>query len=136
LENDQPDILFKDLSYDVMSAVFEVHNILGPGFKESLYENALCYELTLRGTPFKNQHPIEVRYKGLTVGTHVLDVLVNDEIILELKAVSALDEIHEAQLLSYLKSTGLSLGILINFGQARVVYKRMVHTLQKKVSEQ
>ena len=120
-------ILYPQLSYRVMEIVFEVHNTLGPGFLESLYEEALSYELTLRGIPFERQKDIRVTYKGQVIGKHRLDLVVDGKIILELKAVSELNDVFRQQLLSYLKASGLRLGILINFGTPRVECKRIVN---------
>ncbi len=120
-------IIYKELSYRVMEAVFEVHNTLGPGFLESMYEEALAYELELRGIPFERQKAIPVHYKGREIGTHRLDFVIDDKIVLELKAVSALTDTFKQQTLSYLKATGLKLGILINFGTPRVEYTRIAN---------
>lgn len=120
-------ILYRDLSYQVMKAVFEVHNTLGPGFVESVYEEALAYELELHGIPLERQKTITVLYKGRVVGTHRLDLVVDGKIVLELKAISALSDVFKQQMLSYLKATGLKLGILINFGTPRVEYTRIVN---------
>ena len=120
-------VIYRELSYRLMNAVFEVHNMLGPGFVESVYEEALAYELELQGTPFERQKAVTVRYKGRVVGTHRLDLVVDGKIILELKAVSALPDVFKQQTLSYLKATGLRLGILINFGTPRVEYTRIVN---------
>lgn len=117
-------ILHKDLSYDVMAAVFEVHNHLGPGFLEKVYEKALLLELKSRGLCVTSQRELTVYYKNQQVGAYIADLVVNDEIILELKSVDKLAKIHEAQVLNYLKCTGLRLGILVNFGNERVEYKR------------
>jgi GxxExxY protein len=103
------------LSHAVIGAAIEVHRTLGPGFLESVYEEALCVELRLRGITFERQVEIGVRYKGEPVGIGRLDILVADALIVELKAVETLAPIHEAQLLSYLKATGHRLGLLINF---------------------
>lgn len=115
------------LSYQIMQAVFEVHNTLGPGFLESVYEEALAFELDLRGIPFVRQETVEVRYKGRVVGAQRLDLVIDGRILLELKAVSALTDVFKQQTLSYLKATGLKLGILINFGVTRVEYVRIVN---------
>ena len=120
-------IIYKDLSYKVMQAVFEVHNALGPGFREDVYEEALAYELELRGIPFERQKQVVVRYKGRSVGVHRLDLVVDGKIVLELKAVSALNDVFKQQTLSYLKASGLKLGILINFGTRRVDYTRIAN---------
>lgn len=110
-----------------MQAVFEVHNTLGPGFVESVYEEALACELEIRQIPFERQKEITVNYKGREVGLHRLDLVIDGKIILELKAVSALTDVFKQQILSYLKATGLKLGILINFGTRRVEYIRIVN---------
>jgi GxxExxY protein len=119
------DLLYPELSYRIMSAVFEVHNQLGPGFTEDIYENALAMELELQGIPFERQKQIQVFYKGRFVGNYRLDIVIDEKIILELKAVSALNEIFRAQIDSYLYATGLQLGILINFGSKRVQSDRI-----------
>jgi len=102
-------VIHRELSYRVMQAAFEVHNALGPGFVESVYEAALAHELELRGIPFERQKEVIVRYKGRSVGTHRLDLVVGDKIILELKAVTVLTDAFKQQTLSYLKATGLKL---------------------------
>jgi len=110
-----------------MEAVFEVHNILGPGFPENIYEESLCKELERRKINYEQQKPIKVLYKGDKVGDYKLDLVIEDKVILELKAISELNEVFEAQLYSYLKATGLKLGILINFGGKKVEYKRIAN---------
>ena len=120
-------VIYRDLSYRVMQAVFEVHNTLGPGFVESVYEEALAYELELRDIPFERQQVVTVCYKGRVVGTHRLDLVVDSKILLELKAVSALTDLFKQQTLSYLKATGLKLGILANFGTPRVEHVRIAN---------
>jgi GxxExxY protein len=103
------------LSHAVIGAAIEVHRTLGPGFLESVYEEALCVELKLRGISFESQVEVGVQYKGEPVGVGRLDILVAGALIVELKAVETLAPIHEAQLLSYLKATGHRLGLLMNF---------------------
>lgn len=99
----------------VIGAAIEVHRVLGPGFLESVYEEALCVELQLRRIPFRQQSVVAVNYKGQLVGEGRLDLLVSNTLIVELKAVENLAPIHSAQLLSYLKMTAHPLGLLINF---------------------
>lgn len=120
------DVVYKELSYQIMAAVFEVYNTLGFGFLEKVYERALLKELCLRGIPVETQKEIKVFYKGDEIGTYFADLVVNDEILLELKAVESLNNIHKAQVLNYLKATGFKLGLLINFGRERVQYERLV----------
>lgn len=110
----------------IIGAAFEVHNQLGNGFLESVYQAALIHELGLRGLSSKAQAPIEVRYKAIPVGVFYADILVEEKVICELKAVENLAPIHEAQLLNYVKGTGIKVGLLINFGGRRCEYKRMV----------
>ncbi|MBN1963713.1 MAG: GxxExxY protein [Anaerolineae bacterium] len=111
----EPDPRVDALAKAVIGAALEVHKTLGPGFLESVYEAALCVELTLRGIPHKQQAVVSVNYKGHPVGEDRLDVLVDDALVVELKAVDQLADIHTAQMLSYLKTTGYQLGLLINF---------------------
>lgn len=99
----------------VIDAALEVHKVLGPGFLESVYEDALCLELSLRDIFFERQKAVHVLYKGSAVGEGRIDILVGGELIVELKAVEELAPIHTAQVLSYLKATGFSLGLLVNF---------------------
>jgi len=120
-------IVYPERSYKIMEAVFEVHNTLGPGYVEQIYEEALACELELSGVPFERQKRITVGYKGRMVGTHQLDLVVDSRVILELKAASALADVHKQQLLSYLKATDLRLGILANFGTPRVEYVRIAN---------
>ena len=101
----------------IIGAVLEVHRILGPGFLEAVYTEAMAVELALRGIRFEQQRPVGFRYKGQPVGEGRLDFLIDDGLVLELKAVDKLLPIHHAQVLSYLKSTGCQLGLLINFNE-------------------
>ena len=103
------------LAYAVNGAAIEVHRVLGPGFRESTYEEALCVELALRGIPFARQVTVTLDYQGHTVGEGRLDLLIGGALIVELKAVDKLDDIHTAQVISYLKATGHRLGLLLNF---------------------
>jgi len=115
-----------EITYAINGAVFEVNKILGPGFLEKVYENALLVELKQQGLNAKNQVPIKVSYKGEVVGDYTADLLVEDKVIVELKTVENLDRSHEAQLLNYLKSTGLQVGLLVNFKHKKADIKRMV----------
>ena len=119
-------LLLGNVSYEILSAAFEVHNILGGGFLEKVYENAMAVELTSRGINVEAQKDIQVYYKGSLVGTYIADLLVKGDVIVELKSVEILTKVHEAQLLNYLKATGKQLGLLINFGKSKVEHKRFV----------
>jgi GxxExxY protein len=124
-----------DITYAINGAVFEVNkvnNILGPGFLEKVYENALLVEFKRRGLKAKNQVPIKVSYKGEVVGDYTADLVVEDEVIVELKTVENLDKAHEAQLLNYLKATGLHVGLLVNFKHKKADIKRMVLDLPEE----
>jgi len=99
----------------LLDAAFEVHTILGAGFLERVYEEALCYELTLRRVPFERQKEIAVPYKDHLIEGQRLDLLIGGLVIAEIKAVDEIHLVHQAQLMSYLKATGLRLGFLINF---------------------
>jgi GxxExxY protein len=118
-----------DITYAINGAVFEVNNILGPGFLEKVYENALLVELKSRGLKAENQVPINVTYKNEAVGDYFADIIVEDTVIVEIKTVERLDSIHEAQLLNYLKATGLHVGLLVNFKHQKADIKRMVVNL-------
>ncbi|MBM3180819.1 MAG: GxxExxY protein [Chloroflexi bacterium] len=120
-------IVEKELSYLVMQAAFEVHNALGPGFPEAIYEEAMNRELVIRGVNLERQKPVKVFYKDEPIGEFILDNVANGRVILEYKAVSEIAKIYEQQALSYLKATGLELAIVINFGAARVQSSRVVY---------
>lgn len=120
-------MLHEDLTRDIINAFYEVHKILGFGFLEQVYQNALCKELVSRGFKCESQKAIDVYYKGEKVGHYVADMIINDSIIIELKSVVTLRPEHEWQLINYLKGTGLKVGLLLNFGQSAEV-KRKIFT--------
>lgn len=119
--------LGKRLSEEVINCGFEVSNKLGTGFLESVYENALCVELEKQGICFHQQKQLKVIYKGLVVGNFIADIVVENKLLLELKTVSQLAQSHRAQVMNYLKATGLSVGLLLNFGTSRLGVQRIVH---------
>jgi GxxExxY protein len=118
-----------ELTYAINGAIFEVNKVLGPGFLEKVYEKALLLELRRGGLKAKSQVPIDVIYKGDVVGEYLADILVEDRVIIEIKTVENLDKIHEAQLLNYMKATGIQVGILVNFRHPKAQIKRMVLNL-------
>lgn len=120
------EILYRELSYAIIGAAMEVHRILGPGFLEAVYQAALAHELTLRGIHFEQFKKLPVYYKGVLAGDYEADFVVEDKIILELKAVSAFHPKHEAQALNYLTATGFRLAILLNFGAESLQHQRVV----------
>ena len=109
------DLKEKELTGEVIGSAIEVHRILGAGFLESVYESALAVEMRSRNISFEKQKIIPVTYKGHSVGENRLDFLVENTLVVELKAVSQLTPLHEAQTFSYLKATNLNLALLINF---------------------
>ena len=115
-----------ELTYKINGAVFEVNRILGAGFLEKVYENALVLELKKQGLKVESQVPISVIYKGNVVGEYTADILVEDKVILELKAVDKIQKIYEAQLLNYLKATGIKIGLLVNFKHPKAEIKRLI----------
>src|SRR5712692_10509759 len=117
---------FEALSGKILEAAVAVHQALGPGFLESVYQKAMEVALRNRNLPFEEQKVIHIFFEEEEVGVHKLDLIVAAEIIVELKAVKALEEIHYAQLRSYLKATGLHVGLLLNFNAPTLVIKRVV----------
>ena len=117
------------LTNAIIGAMFEVHNVLGSGFLESVYANALTVELQLRGVPVERNVPFEVMYRGVSVGRYVADLVVDQKVIVETKVAKAIDPAHRAQLLNYLRASGLEVGLVANFGSS-VQFKRVVWTRQ------
>jgi len=109
------------ITEEVIGAAIEVHRALGPGLLESIYEEALYHELSLRGINFNRQLEVDVFYKGIVIKGQRLDLLVEREVVVEIKAVQKLPIVAMAQVLSYLKATGLKRALLINFGEGRLV---------------
>jgi len=120
-------LIYKEESYKIIGACIEVHNELGSGFLEPIYQEALEVELTNQNIPFQREAPLPVKYKGLVLNkSYIADFILYDKIVLELKALDALSSVHESQVLNYLKATGFKLGLLVNFGQPKLQYKRLV----------
>ena len=120
------EFLYKELTYAIIGAAMEVHRTLGPGFLESVYEEALAHEFDLRNVGYDRQAKLAVRYKGIVAGEFRADFLVEDKVVVELKAIKVLTEGNEAQLFNYLKGTGYRVGLLLNFGSASLEYRRRV----------
>ncbi|MCD4755698.1 MAG: GxxExxY protein [Deltaproteobacteria bacterium] len=114
------------LTYQINGAIFEVNRELGAGFLEKVYENALLVELMDRGLNAQNQVSIKVKYKEKEVGDYYADIVVENQVILEIKAIDSLQKIHEAQLLNYLKATGYKIGLLVNFAHPRAEIRRFI----------
>jgi GxxExxY protein len=118
---------FEELSNHIIGAAIRVHRELGPGFLESIYEEALKVELSKNDLDFVSQMEIQIEYLKVPVGLHRLDLLVQNEVIVELKAVKELADIHFAQLRSYLKATGMKVGLLLNFSKPTLEVRRVVN---------
>ncbi|HEX9114735.1 MAG TPA: GxxExxY protein [Anaerolineae bacterium] len=116
---------YESLTGQILAACFEVSRELGAGFLESVYQNALVVALTQNGLNVCAQAPLRVLFRGAVVGDFYADLLVEDRVVVELKAVSALAPEHQAQLINYLKATGIEVGLLVNFGRPRLEYRRM-----------
>jgi GxxExxY protein len=116
-----------ELTNSIIGAMFEVHNIFGSGFLESVYANALTVELRLRGVLVERNVPFEVMYRGTSVGRYVADLVVDHKVIVETKVAKAIDPVHRAQLLNYLRASGLEVGLVANFGNS-MQFKRVVWT--------
>ncbi len=114
------------VTHGIIGGAMEVHRRLGPGFLECVYENALAYELRTRGLKVAAQEDIDVKYKNVVVGTYCCDLLVDGVVLCEIKATAGIDPAHEAQLINYLKATGIKVGLLLNFGTNKLEVKRMV----------
>jgi GxxExxY protein len=119
-------IVYKDLSYRIVGLAIQVRKELGFGFLEKVYENALMILLEENRIEAKQQFPIKVNFHGRTVGDYVADILVENQIILELKAQDKIIDIHKAQTLNYLRATGLRLAIILNFGKDKLEHERLI----------
>ncbi len=120
------EIIYPDLSYQIMGAIFAVHKTLGPGFLEAMYQKALLHELSLRGLKGEVEKPYNIIYRGKKIGLYRLDLIVEDKVVIEVKTVDQFHPIHKFQVLAYLKATGLKLGILANFAKEKVEYERII----------
>jgi len=117
--------IFPELTEKIIGCAYTVFNTLGSGFLEKVYENALKLEIEKEGLKVIQQPPINVLYGGQTVGEYFADLIVSDKVIVELKAIDSLNKIHEVQLVNYLKATGFRVGLLINFGEAIKIVRRV-----------
>jgi len=122
-----PEIILKDESFKIIGACIEVHKELGSGFLEPIYQEALAVEFEKQNIPFVREKEINVNYKGIYLSKKYLaDFICYEKILLELKALNNLNREHESQVLNYLKATGFRLGLLINFGNKSLEYKRIL----------
>ena len=116
---------------EIIQSAYEVHWALPPGYLEPVYQRAMEVELSLRGIPYISQYPLKVVYKGICIGEYRPDILVDNKVIVELKAVEAVLPIHEVQTVNYLQITGLDNGLLINFGSDRIDIRRKFRLYHK-----
>ncbi len=121
------EIIYENESYKIIGACIEVHKELGCGFLEAVYREALAIEFRNHGIPFEQEKSVDIYFKSIKLNKkYIADFICYDKIVLELKALSKITTEHESQLLNYLKATGLKLGILINFGEKSLKYKRLI----------
>ena len=129
MNTNEREMILKDEVYAIVSAAMEVSNVLGAGFVQAVYQEALDLELNMRGVPYQAQVPLQIAYKGHILSKeYVPDFICFDQIIVEIKALKHLTTIEEAQLLNYLKATRRPVGLLLNFGSPKLEWKRMVLT--------
>lgn len=119
------ELKYKELSEKIIAAAYNVHKELGYGFIEKVYKNSLVVELGEAGIKCVPEIPLKVKYHNIVVGDYFADIIADDKIVIEVKAVSKLESIHEVQLVNYLKATGIEVGLLINFGQSVEIKRRI-----------
>jgi len=126
MNTDMTKMKYEELTGQVLKCAFEVHNALGCGFLEKVYEKALIHELKSCGLNVETQKAMRIEYKGENVGNYIADLVVNDKVIVELKTAACLTMIHKAQTLNYLRASGHEVALLLNFSKPRLEYKRVV----------
>ena len=124
----ESDLLYAEITRGIIGSAMEVYNYLGHGFLESVYEESLAIEFNLRGISFQKQAPIKVYYKKVLAKEFVCNFIIDGCVIVELKAIKKISNIEHAQVLNYLKATGLKVGLLLNFGSGSLEYKRLINT--------
>ncbi len=127
------ELLYKELTEKIIKAFYDVYNELGYGFLERVYQNALHFELKARGHQVEVQKEIKVYYKGVEVGLYYADIVVDNKIILELKAAETLVEEHDHQLLNYLRGTDMEVGLILNFGPKPIFHRKVFANNLKKL---
>lgn len=125
------ELLYKNITDDILKVYFDIYNHLGYGFLEKVYQNAMYFELQKKGYKVEAQKPIKVYLKGQLIGEYYADLLIEDKVIIELKACELLMNIHVAQLMNYLKATPIEVGLLLNFGE-EPEFKRIIYTNDRK----
>ena len=124
--------MYTELTEKIIGCAFKVYNQLGAGFLEKIYENALAIELKDAGLSAQQQYPIKVYYNEIVIGDYIADMVVEDRVIIELKAVNNLAKAHEVQLVNYLKATKIEVGLLINFGDTISVKRKVLSKNHKR----
>ncbi|MBI4377567.1 MAG: GxxExxY protein [Nitrospinae bacterium] len=119
-------LIYEELTEKIIQAFYKVYNVLGTGYLESIYQNALVIELEDIGLGYETEKLVEIFYRNKKVGEHRLDLVIEHKVIVEIKAVAEFHPAHQAQVISYLKATGSKVGLLVNFGKDKVEYKRLV----------
>ena len=122
----KPEYALSELTGKVIGCAMEVHGILGNGFQEVIYQRALARELALQGIGFSREHEMSITYKGERIGKRRVDFFVEEQVMVEIKAVSELQDVHLAQAINYLEAYGLEVGLLINFGSRSLQFKRVM----------
>ncbi|MEW6102240.1 MAG: GxxExxY protein [bacterium] len=120
------EFLYKELTSEILDAAFQVHNTLGCGLLEKVYENGLTWELTLREKKVVTQKEFKVFYRKKEVGLYVADMIVEEKVIVEVKSVETITDVHRAQLLNYLRISGYRIGLILNFAQPKLEYERLI----------
>ena len=124
--NTEKEFLYKELTGEIIEASYNVHNSLGCGLLEKIYENSLIWEIELMRRKVSSQREFKVIYRKKEVGIYYADLVVEDKVIVEVKSVERVDDIHRAQLLNYLRISGLRVGLIINFARPKLEYERLV----------
>jgi len=119
------DMKHEDLTYKIIGCAMEVHKHLGNGFQEVIYQRALAIELGLQGISYKREQEMSIHYKGVDIGTRRVDFFVEEQIMVEIKAIINLEDVHLAQAMNYVEAYGLEIGLLLNFGAKSLQYKRV-----------
>ena len=126
---------YEHLTGEILAACFEVSNELGAGFLESVYQSALLLAIQQKRLQARSEVPVEVSFRSQVVGQFFADILVEDKVIVELKAVKALAPEHQAQVINYLKATGFEVALLVNFGKPKLEYKRLENRFNKDTQD-
>jgi GxxExxY protein len=123
---------YSDITGTVIGCAMEVHRYLGNGFQEVIYQRALALEMQQQGLSFSREHEMQIKYKGFDIGTRRVDFFVEEKVMVEIKAVIQLEDIHLAQAINYLEAYGLEIGLLINFGSRSLQFKRVTKSIKPR----